>query len=89
MFGLFDGNDVDLDTAARLLRVERKLDAIIAHFNVVVPRPTPRDGLPAEVADLADLGPTQKIAAIKRHRELTGSDLRTAKRAVEDYLRAK
>ena len=61
MFGLFDGGGLSAEDAARLRRVERKLDAILAHLGLADDRSL---GLSDEARRLADDG--QKIAAIKR-----------------------
>lgn len=66
----------DAATQVRLASIERKLDAIIAHLKIRMPQ----DDL-GEVRRLAEQG--QKIEAIKLHRELTGSDLRSAKEYVD------
>ena len=65
---------------ARLFRLERKLDAVIKHFNIDV---TQLDALSAEAERCADEG--NKIEAIKIHREQTGLGLRDAKDDVEAY----
>ena len=69
--------------AARLRRVERKLDALLAHLGVAVPAESADDRL-ADMRALADRG--EKIAAIKAYRDATGARLAEAKRAVEAYL---
>jgi hypothetical protein len=70
--------------AARLARVERKLDAILKHLNVEYVDPASPEGLSEEVQRLADAA--KKIQAIKLHREQTGLDLKEAKDAVEAYM---
>jgi len=70
--------------AARLRRIENKLDLILQHLGIEYHRPQPGQNLDSEVRRLADAG--RKIPAIKRHRELTGDGLREAKEAVEAYL---
>lgn len=70
------------DDAARLLRIERKLDAVMTHLGIA---DAPNDyGLSAAARELADQGRT--IEAIKRHREDTGFGLAEAKAVVEEYL---
>ncbi len=64
------------ETAARLRRVERKLDLVLDHLGLTVPEPA----LPEVVAQL-ERG--QKIAAVKAYREATGEGLREAKEAVD------
>lgn len=75
MFGLSS------DEAARLRRIERKLDAIMAHLGIAE---ADRCGLSSQAKLYADSG--QKIAAIKQHREDTGAGLAEAKQVVEEYL---
>jgi ribosomal protein L7/L12 len=74
--------------AARLVRVEQKLDLILKHLGVVADTasPDPRDPSrwPNEILGPADAG--RKIDAIKAHRELFGSSLVEAKDAVEAYM---
>lgn len=77
MFGLFQSGD----EAARLRRIERKLDLVLKHLGVEDPGDVGPD---AEVRRLADAG--DKIAAIKAYRERTGAGLAEAKRAVEEYM---
>lgn len=69
----------DVAVLARLDRVERQLRAILDHFQIELPD----DGL-AEVRKLAAAG--EKIAAIKLHRQLTGSGLLEAKQYVEGEM---
>ncbi|GAB3973161.1 ribosomal protein L7/L12 [Plantactinospora veratri] len=64
------------ETAARLRRVEAKLDVVMGHLGLALPEPA----LP-EV--LAQLERGQKIAAVKAYREATGEGLREAKEAVD------
>ncbi|MFO0848878.1 MAG: hypothetical protein U0871_10035 [Gemmataceae bacterium] len=75
MFGLSS------DESARLRRIERKLDAIMAHLGIAE---ADRFGLSSQAKLYADSG--QKIAAIKQHREDTGAGLAEAKQVVEEYL---
>jgi ribosomal protein L7/L12 len=83
------------DHAARLARLERKLDLLLRYWEiqdstavpvvpaVTAPAPPTRtnDDLARELAALVARG--QKIEAIKRYREYTGTGLREAKEAVE------
>ena len=71
--------------AARLARVERKIDAILRHLNVSYVDPASPEGLSEEVQQLAN-DPARKIEAIKLHREQTGLGLKEAKDAVEAYM---
>jgi hypothetical protein len=82
MFPLFSSALSPADRA-RLRRVERKLDLLLAHLNVPYDEAL-AGGLSSEVRNLADQG--RKIEAIKLHRQLTGSSLVDAKTAVEDYM---
>ena len=61
---------------ARLARVERKLDAIIAFMQIRVP-----DDNFADIRDMIAAG--NKIGAIKAYRQRTGTGLAEAKAAVE------
>lgn len=71
--------------AARLRRIEAKLDLILYHLGLEYRIPETPGGLSEEVKALAD-DPAKKIAAIKLHREQTGLGLREAKDAVEGYI---
>jgi hypothetical protein len=74
--GLFGLNDGD---AARLARIERKLDALLAQLNVAVPGDDMDD-----IRDLVAAG--KKIAAIKEYRARTGAGLAEAKKAIEEGI---
>lgn len=65
--------------AAQLARLERKLDAIMASFQIELPADKLDD-----IRALAAAG--DKIAAIKAYRERTGASLLDAKNAVERGL---
>jgi ribosomal protein L7/L12 len=83
MFELFGRSpDFTAADAARLRRVEAKLDLILAHLGV--PFTDEADQLPEAARQLAESG--DKIAAIKAYREATGAGLAEAKRAVEVFL---
>jgi hypothetical protein len=71
--------------AARIRRLEAKLDLILKHLGLEHKDPTTPGGLSEEVKALAD-DPARKIAAIKLHRKQTGLSLKEAKDAVEAYL---
>ncbi len=86
MMALFSTQGFSSADGARLRRIERKLDLIIDHLGICYDDAA-QNGLPNEVRSLADDG--RKIAAIKVHRQLLGSSLVEAKRAVEDYLSQK
>jgi ribosomal protein L7/L12 len=74
--GLFS-SDVDIGLLRRLERVERKLDALLAHLEVSVPAPEWEAGVRA----LLQKG--MKIEAIKACRAATGFGLKEAKDYVE------
>jgi len=74
--GLFS-SPTDPTLRLRLARIERKLDALLTHLQIE----NPDDDEYREVRDLAAAG--EKIAAIRRYRELTGVGLAEAKAAVE------
>ncbi|UZJ31188.1 ribosomal protein L7/L12 [Streptomyces endophytica] len=61
----------------RLVRLEQKVDLLLAHAGIE----EPQDARFAEIDALLAQG--KKIQAIKLHRELTGSGLAEAKEAVE------
>ena len=67
-------------TQRRLADLDRKVDAIIAHLGVIVPEPDQ-----PEIRRLIQQG--RKIQAIKLYRQASGTDLATAKHAVEDLAR--
>lgn len=76
--GLFSNSD-DAAISAKLYRIERKLDAIIAHLNI----PLKDDGMD-DIRDLIAAG--KKIEAIKEYRVRTGAGLAEAKEAIESGL---
>ncbi len=67
----------------RLVRSERKLNALLRHFSI-----DPAPGLSDRVRDLAR-DPMRKIEAIKVYREETGASLAEAKEAVEAFINSK
>jgi hypothetical protein len=79
-YSLFKPSD-----AARLRRVEAKLDLLLKHLGLEYTVPETPGGLSPEVKALAE-DPRRKIAAIKLHREQTGLGLKEAKDAVEAYI---
>lgn len=83
MFGLFElGSDFSADDAARLRRIEYKLDLLLKHLGLEA---TPDVGdLPPPARERADAG--DKIGAIAAYRATTGAGLAEAKRAIERYL---
>jgi ribosomal protein L7/L12 len=84
MFSLFSSAELSQADAARLRRIEQKLDLILAHLGLAY---EPASTLDDEARRLADAG--RKIEAIKAYREATGAGLADAKEAVEDYLRGR
>ena len=74
-----------LSVAARLARLERKINAILRHLNIEYVDPASPEGLSEEVQMLAN-DPVKKIQAITLHREQTGLSLKEAKDAVEAYM---
>lgn len=83
MFGFFSTSQLAPTDAARLSRVEAKLDLILQHLGIA-PADAVAERLSAEVRTLADGG--DKIKAIKAYRDQTGAGLKDAKEAVEAYL---
>lgn len=81
---LFPSHAFAAGDAARLRRIEQKLDTLLNHFQIELVEMGPGADLSEDVKLLADRG--DKIGAIKRHRELTGDGLYEAKQAVEAYL---
>jgi hypothetical protein len=81
MLGFFRPGFSDAD-AARLRRIERKLDLVLSHLGIEDPDPAGA-GLTDDARRLADAG--KKIAAIKAYRGVTGAGLAEAKRAIEEY----
>jgi ribosomal protein L7/L12 len=87
------------DHAARLARLERKLDLLLRYWEIqdtpsvqIIPAP-PAPTPPAPSGDLASeivslLARGQKIEAIKRYREYTGSALKEARDAVDAIERS-
>lgn len=76
--GLFSSGD-DTAMMARLSRIERKLDAIMLHLNIV----EQVDGM-EDIRELIAAG--KKIEAIKEYRARTGAGLAEAKAAVDAGL---
>ena len=77
--GLFGGSN-DAALSCQISRLERKVDAIMAHLQIQLPD----DGMD-DIRDLAASG--NKIAAIKEYRARTGVGLAEAKQAVDAVLR--
>jgi hypothetical protein len=72
---------VGLQFSVRVSRLEGKLNLILRNMGVPYPPP-----LSPAVQGIARQ--RQKIAAIALYRKETGVDLKTAKQAVEDWLKA-
>lgn len=85
MFSLFTTSEMPPATAARLRRIEQKLDLILKSLGV--PFDDASAGLPEEIRHLAESG--RKIEAIKLYRAQTGAGLKEAKDAVDAYLAAR
>ena len=66
------------DLKKRQLRLEAKVDMLLKHAGLTY---DPHANVPADVLDALRAG--QKIEAIKRYRQATGVDLKTAKEFVE------
>lgn len=82
MFDLFgSSSQFKSADAARLRRVEGKLDLILKHLGLTY---QPEESVPAESRALADRG--EKIATIRAYREQTGASLAEAKEAIESYI---
>ncbi len=71
--------------AARLRRLEGKVNLILRHLGLEYQDPAISGGLSPEVKALAD-DPAKKIKAIALHREQSGVGLKEAKDAVEAYM---
>jgi hypothetical protein len=66
----------------RLQRNERKLNALLRHFNIDTTSGLPLSDRVKEIAS----DPSRKIQAIKVYREETGAGLAEAKEAVEAFI---
>ena len=66
----------------RIARLERKLDALLRHFDIEA---TQRPSVSDRVKDLAR-DPSKKIEAIKAYRQESGVGLAEAKVAVETFI---
>ncbi len=84
MFWLFSPSVFSRDDAARLWRIEQKLDLILHHLGL---EHHEAYGLDDEVRRFADDG--RKIDAIRAHRQRYGSSLLDAKRAVDAYMQGR
>lgn len=76
--GFLSGSN-DRALAHQLSRIERKLDALLEHLGIEMPR----DGMD-DIRAMIAAG--EKIEAIKAYRERTGVDLAAAKAAVDAGL---
>jgi ribosomal protein L7/L12 len=82
MFDFLGGSpDFTLSEAARLRRIEAKLDLIISHLGLKYEESTE---FPAEARKRVEAG--DKIGAIKAYRMATQAGLAEAKQAVEVYM---
>mgnify|MGYP002623253694 CR=1 FL=1 len=73
------------DDQTRLVRVERKLDMILAQLGVEFVDPASPASLSAESKAIYERTGS-KIAAIKQHRAETGIGLKKAKAAIDGYI---
>ncbi len=73
------------EDAARLRRVERKLDLILESLGLADSEE--EAGFPERARAFADRG--EKIAAIREYRQATGAGLSESKKAVEAYLQSR
>ena len=69
----------------RLIRLECKIDLVMKHLGIEYSSTSSPGELSVEVKALAN-DPSQKIQAIKLHREQSGLGLKEAKDAVEAYI---
>ncbi|MFY1691044.1 hypothetical protein [Plantactinospora sp. WMMB782] len=76
LFGSSSASQRQRETAARLRRVERKLDLVLDHLGLVDP-----EAVPSEVVEHLRKG--QRIAAVRAYRQATGESLLEAKQAVD------
>jgi len=74
---------IDDFARVRITQLETKLSALYAHLGLE--EPDMGTGLGPDV--LEALGAGNTIEAIKRYRAATGADLKTAKDAVDAYMR--
>jgi ribosomal protein L7/L12 len=66
----------------RLARLDAKVDALLKHAGITFDE---FQNVPAGVREALERG--QRIEAIKRYREATGTDLKSAKEAVDEIRR--
>jgi ribosomal protein L7/L12 len=66
----------------RLVRHDAKVDALLKHAGITFDE---FQEVPAHVREALERG--QRIEAIKRYREATGTDLKSAKQAVDEISR--
>jgi hypothetical protein len=66
----------------RFSRLEAKVDALLKHGGIIFDE---FENVPAGVRDALERG--QRIEAIRRYREATGTDLKSAKEAVDEIRR--
>lgn len=69
----------------QLIRLEKKVDLILQHLGIEFKDDCPPSSLSSAVQELAR-NPSQKIQAIRLHREQTGVGLKEAKDAVEAFI---
>ena len=71
-----------MELRARVAKLERTLELVVQQLGIRLPVDQPVLGVSTRVLGLARAG--DKIGAIKAHREETGADLATAKRAIDE-----
>lgn len=85
---MFGSSSFSEEDSQRLVRIEQKLDRLLALLDGATTPPTSNSASPFNaIWQLAEQG--QLIEAIKQYRELTSCGLKEAKDAVEAYLAAR
>lgn len=87
---MFGSNSFSEEDSKRLVRIEQKLDRLLAILDSATATTTPANGTDGPftaIWQLAEQG--HLIEAVKQYRELTSCGLKEAKEAVEAYLAAR
>lgn len=85
---MFGSSSFSEEDSQRLIRIEQKLDRLLALLDGATTPPTSNSAGPFNaIWQLAEQG--QLIEAVKQYRELTSCGLKEAKDAVEAYLAAR
>lgn len=85
---MFGSNSFSEQDSQRLVRIEQKLDRLLALLDGAATPPTANTTGPFNaIWQLAEQG--QLIEAVKQYRDLTSCGLKEAKDAVEAYLAAR